>query len=63
MRTSKHGTRYAQGSDHSWAEGWQVPPVMCPECQKRVTLKDAFFASHKHGTFHRACAPYVKAAA
>jgi hypothetical protein len=51
------GKTYNIGSEHKWAE-WQVPPVICPICLKRVTLKDAFFASHTLGTFHRDCAPY-----
>lgn len=58
------GKKHNVASEHKWAE-WQVPPVMCanPECGKRVTLKDPFFASFELGTFHRACAPYAKAAA
>jgi hypothetical protein len=52
------GKTYAQASEHKWAE-WQVPPVLCPTCGKRVTLKDAFFGSHALGTFHAEHAPYA----
>lgn len=47
----------AQSSEHKWAE-WQRPPVLCGSCGKRVTLKQAFFASVTRGTFHAECAPY-----
>lgn len=63
MRVSKHGTRYAQGSEHKWPD-WVTPPVICGGCGQRVTLKHSFFQSYEHGTFHvPACAPYAKAAA
>lgn len=48
----------AKGSEHKWGEGWQVPPVICPGCGVRVTLKQPFFGSFKLGTFHVECAPY-----
>lgn len=60
-RTFTTGRTGNVASEHKWAE-WQVPPVMCanPECGKRVTLKDAFWGSLEHGTFHATpeCLPY-----
>lgn len=52
------GKKHNVASDHSWAS-WQVPPVLCPSCGKRVTLKDAFWGSREHGTFHatESCLP------
>lgn len=51
------GKKHNVASEHKWAE-WQVPPVLCARCGRRVTLKHSFFASVTHGTFHAACAPY-----
>jgi len=53
-RTSAHGTTYSQGSEHKWAD-WQVPPVICAACKKRVTLAQGFMGSFLHGTFHLEC--------
>ncbi len=54
------GKTYNVGSEHRWAD-WQVTPVLCPACGKRVTLKQSFFASYELGTYHAACAPYAPA--
>lgn len=56
------GKAYNEGSEHKWA-AWQVPPVICPGCGLRVTLKQAFFADVHQGTFHAACAPYAPSGA
>lgn len=54
------GKTHNVASEHKWAD-WQKPPVMCarPGCDRRVTLKQAFFASERLGTFHAECAPYA----
>jgi hypothetical protein len=49
--------KHSAASEHKWA-GWQVPPVICPGCGERVTLKQAFWGSFEHGTFHATCLPY-----
>lgn len=59
QRLSKRGTKYNVGSQKSWA-AWQKPPVICPGCGKRVTLKDSFRADFWKGTFHAACLPHVR---
>lgn len=46
----------AKASEHKWAS-WQKPPVICPGCGKRVTLKQAFSADYHKGTYHAACKP------
>ncbi len=49
--TTHAGKRQNVGSDHSWAD-WQKPPVICPACKKRVTLRQSFMADFDRGTFH-----------
>lgn len=53
-RVGKDGRTRNTASEHKWGE-WQVPPVICPACGDRVTLKQAFFGSFTKGTFHAAC--------
>jgi len=55
-RVSKHGTSYSSGSEHGCAS-WQVPPVICIHCGKRVTLKQAWRGDRHKGTWHVACDP------
>ena len=54
------GKKHNEPSEHKWADTYQVPPVICPTCGERVTLKQAFFGSRSRGTFHAtdACLPY-----